>query len=1274
MKTKLLLIVLLMVAGILNAQDTIRTLVITEYRGDDSRQNFVEISNVGTTTLNLANFQIGTVSPWSTPIERGNLRKAWNLIGNTPWPFTVVLRLPEKNLAPGKSFTIGPLYDWNPEAFNRGDPRGIRVMNKKEWWTLADIQAHFPENPKQPDPTDSANIWHRLIDQWGGAYGIYLAQYLSPTDSVVIDLVNVYEWDADGTRDESPHDVAGVTHATRTATLIRKFSVKKGNLDFLKAAGLDYTDSEWIPIPHLTGGWEPHRSLFWTAGNHGDYNLDEATLTSNTVDINWTNHVLTVPWGVRRDDSLMYQFNRKPGLAWHFDYAPSSVDSAFYSLRTGDAMTIYACGNDVDIIKFDIVVSPPTAGENRVVPKKMGNLHGYFSLGPPSWVVTDKVPGMDTIQEIPFGIRSDTLLKYLEKAPEANWEFEWVDGNVRTDLQTGDILKVTAKNASVKRYYIKPNKIQKSHNANLASITWPDIPEFYKGLYGWVGDTIPTFATSKTEYILQVPLDVTGIPALVGKTQNINAQLEVDRAKNLTGSNADKTVTFTVTAQDDTTIMVYKVQLEKEKDLSNIQPWVGKPFISQFVWMNDFRNTFLEVVNPGTEPLDLSNYMIVSGYAANPADAIRQAAGTGDFAERYRKYIPGYKWVPEADWATKPGIAQPDVNIDPIVQAGDVFVLAQIYWDSPDGSAPTFIKPQVDLDLANNPWDEPLAQWSSLEMWFGKVYLFEILNDSVKTGKKPATDPNDFELLDCFADNAGQWNVGGIPAGQTFGYTRKPEVYLGNPVIGGSFGTTEENSEWVMLNEARLQAKGYPWPNWRAYTCEGIGSHFMKAYTGYMSIVGSNAYKVSEGYTNAETIRGIVTGTTVSDFLAALSKVDEGQTLTVKRAGVAVLSTSALVNGDVLEVVSADAVNTTKYTLEVTAGGLPDNAVLTSTQYTIAITGATGTISGFDYSVPLRTIVENVVVPDGATFNVIDGNNAYVPLMILNYDTILVAVRVNSNTYFEVIAENGTTKIVYQLIPNMMNSGAFVTSNVFTVNHSASLISDVPDGAGVYGFMKYIIPAPGATVKLIDKLGYERTMGNIYVDDRILVTSEDGLTTKIYYLKVLREISNYLAYVLSDIYAVDQIGYTITGDFSVATTVSSFLANLIPAEGATMKVTNAAGVQQTGNMAVGNLLVVSAGDGITTVTYSLEVGTSVRNINAGSINVYPNPSNGMIYVSGLETGHRVAVTNMLGQRLIDREVKQNIEMFNLEGQSGGVYFITVNNGNQVVGRYKLILQ
>lgn len=1269
MRTRLLFFVLLMVTGLLNAQDTIRTLVISEVRLDDARESYIEIANVGTTTLNLKDFQIGNVTPWNTPKEAGNLVKGWNVDAGASY------RLPDKELAPGETFVIASLYDWNPRAWAKDPTKGTRVMNKKEFWTLADIQAHFTESPVA-DATDSVNVWWNLLDTWGGRDCYYIAYYLSPTDSVVTDIFNGFEYDTDGTRHESALDVAGFTNATSQATLVRKYSVKKGNLDFLSAAGQDLEESEWMPIPHQFGGWEQFRALYWTVKNHGDYNLDETTLTSSTVDIDWDNETLTVPWGVRRDDSLIFQFDKHPGLAWHHSYVNNKEDSMYFSLRTGDIFTIYACGNDLDKIDFEVIVSPPTADANIVVPKKFADEDGYYSGWPPTWVVTDKNPVMDTIMEIPFGIRVDTLLKYLEKAPNASWEIEWVDGNVRTDIMKGDILKVTAESGAVKRYYIKPDKYQKSHDAYISMITWPDIPEDYKGLYGWVGDTIPSFVYTKTSYKVQVPYDVQGIPALVAQTRDINSKLEVSRATNLAGSEADRTVSFSCTAEDDTSILVYNILLEKEKDFANIQPWQGEPFISQYVFRSDYANPFVEVVNPGTEPLDMSNYMLVFGYNGTTADAITSNSGTGNWAYRYRKYIPGYKWQSQAEWETQPRIAVQDIAVNPLVQPGDVFVVAEVRsGETAAGYPPATVIAGIDIDFAHNPWDEAIGDWTSLQDWWGaKIFLFKILNDSVKLGTKPATDPNDFEVIDVLGNSGDRWIVGGIPMDQCFAYSRKPEVYKGNPEIGASFGTTEDDSEWIMVNEARLQAAGYPWPAWRYLVADGIGAHFMKDVTVYKSTVTSSLYKVSEGYTTEELIKGVVEGTTVEEFYAGINKADEGQTFKVMRGATEVAATAELEDGDVLEVLSADGNNTTMYELDVTAGGLSNDAVLVSDDYTIDVTGSTGTVSGFDYTVTLREVFDGVTVPEGASINVINGDDAYVPFVMLNFDTTQVDVLVSADVYFEVIAENGTSKILYQLMPEMMNNGAFVTSSVFDIDQELSLINFVPEGTAVYGLMKYLVPAPGATVILVDKLGYERTTGEVYQDDRIVVTSEDGETTKIYYLQVLDERAAYLAYVVSEVYNVDQLELNITGNFSVLTSITSFLGNLTASPDATLAVTNAAGAVQSGNLEVGDLLVVTAGDGVTTATYTLEVGTSIGKTNLNSISVYPNPSAGLIYVSGLETGNTVCVTNMVGQRIIDREVRQSKETFNLEGNPAGLYFITVKNGKEIVGHYKMVLQ
>ncbi len=178
------------------------------------------------------------------------------------------------------------------------------------------------------------------------------------------------------------------------------------------------------------------------------------------------------------------------------------------------------------------------------------------------YMVSDNKSVMDTIQAanyrgITFASRVDTLFKYLEKAPAATWEIVWVDGNARTDLKTGDKLKVTAENGDVKEYFIKVDQYRPSHNAYLSSITWPDIPEDYKGIFGWLGDTIPNFVPTKFEYKVQVPIDVPGIPALVGKNENANGKLAVNRALSLEGAIPDRTVTINTTAEDDTTVLTY---------------------------------------------------------------------------------------------------------------------------------------------------------------------------------------------------------------------------------------------------------------------------------------------------------------------------------------------------------------------------------------------------------------------------------------------------------------------------------------------------------------------------------------------------------------------------------------------------------------------------------------------------------------------------------------------------------------------------------------------
>jgi hypothetical protein len=843
---------------------------------------------------------------------------------------------------------------------------------------------------------------------------------------------------------------------------------------------------------------------------------------------------------------------------------------------------------------------------------------------------------------------------------------------------------VTAENGNVKRYYLKPDPFQKSHDAYLSAITWPDIPDFYRGIYGWIGDTIPGFTHNKYDYKVQIPWDVDGIPALVARSRDVNAKVEVlQKVGSLRGDEAARTLKFQVTAEDDTSMNQYTILLEKEKDLSNIQPWQGEPFISELIFWDQWSNGFVEICNPGTIPLDMSNYMFFFWWATTPEGAITglNNATNADWKQRYVKYIPGYKWQTEEEWMIQPRIAIPDINVNSIVQPGDVFALGDVRASGTSGY-PWYASENCDIEFMHNPWGEDPAtiNETAARQWTGaNFYLFKILNDSVKNGLKPATDPSDFQLIDRFGNDAGSsWVIGGVEAQMLSAFIRKPDFYKGKTGSAESFGTDPESSEWIIHDDKYFTTQGVGWPDNMLFATINLGTHFMYNVTEFSSTVGSNQYLISNGYTLEETIKGVSAGSTVDQFLAYIIKAEDAQKLVVTRNDGAdtLTATDVLQHNDVLAVTSANGDNETHYFIDMVTV-LSNNAVLTSAAYTVNVDGSTGTISGFTYATSLKDIYNGVELPSGATMIIVNSAGQYVPFQNLAFnDTAYNEVMVSRDIYFEVIAEDGVTKITYQLMPDMIENGAFVTSNVFVVDQGASVIDLIPRDITVFGMVKYLIPAPGATVKVVDKLGFERVIGDLAFDDQVVVTSEDGLHTKIYSLQVLPLKASNLAYVTSDVYTIVQSTRKISGEIvDQVTTVEEFVANLYPAPGSTIQVrskTNA--LITTGLMAAGYKIWVVSEDTKVTRIYTITFTTAVPSMNAGKLNVYPNPTSDKFFISGLATGNRIMVNNMLGQLVIEKKATRTTEEISLAGQRSGLYLITVTDGKSAIGHYKVILK
>lgn len=164
-----------------------------------------------------------------------------------------------------------------------------------------------------------------------------------------------------------------------------------------------------------------------------------------------------------------------------------------------------------------------------------------------------------------------------------------------------------------------------------------------------------------------------------------------------------------------------------------------------------------------------------------------------------------------------------------------------------------------------------------------------------------------------------------------------------------------------------------------------------------------------------------------------------------------------------------------------------------------------------------------------------------------------------------------------------------------------------------------------------------------------------------------------VVFLLSEVYSVDQIDNVISGaDINDQTTVVAFIANLSASEGASFAVTNATGTPKTsGTLVNGDKVVVTALDG-TVRTYVIEVIVSTNNRLENNINVFPNPSDGSYTISGLKAGNRIQVFNIVGTLVLDKYAAGDNEPVNIQKQRSGVYFITVSDNANVVGRYKVV--
>jgi hypothetical protein len=360
--------------------------------------------------------------------------------------------------------------------------------------------------------------------------------------------------------------------------------------------------------------------------------------------------------------------------------------------------------------------------------------------------------------------------------------------------------------------------------------------------------------------------------------------------------------------------------------------------------------------------------------------------------------------------------------------------------------------------------------------------------DSILDGIKDVRDPSAYELID-------RWEIVGDSvagrdgvAGMNWSFYRKPSVIKGSMERMGGANETAESSEWIIH-----KTTDFDWNNDLAVA--NLGIHSMDPVTSYLSTVTSVKLDVTPGYRGDNlSITGNIADYTPTSIAMVLDKGDESQTWAFMRGGTELGADASLADADVLEVTSGDGENTTMYKL--VNAPLDDNTSLTATDGSgLTITG--DMISGVTSGTTLKDVLANLQAGDKAIVNVLDANGALQPLTVMGVDSMYTDVLASDRVFIEVIAENND-KMTYSFDLGLTSSDAVLYSNVLDIDQDMKFVMEFPMNLTSPGFLAIVFANEGASVKIMDKGGFERTTGFMSIDDRIVVTAADGVTQVIY--------------------------------------------------------------------------------------------------------------------------------------------------------------------------------
>jgi hypothetical protein len=319
-------------------------------------------------------------------------------------------------------------------------------------------------------------------------------------------------------------------------------------------------------------------------------------------------------------------------------------------------------------------------------------------------------------------------------------------------------------------------------------------------------------------------------------------------------------------------------------------------------------------------------------------------------------------------------------------------------------------------------------------------------------------------------------------------FYRKPSVTKGNLNRMGGGNETAESSEWIIH-----KTSDFDWNNDNAVA--NIGIHVMNPVTNYLSTVTSMKLIVTPGYKGDNlSITGNIADYTPNTIAMVLDKADESQTFAFMRGDTELTADQSLADADVLVVTSGDGKSITNYKL--INSPLDSNTSLTPNAGSgLTITG--DKISGVTAGMKLRDAMANLGVSSKSIVNILDANGALQPLKMHSIDSMIYDVLVSDKLTVQVVAENNDMA-TYSFDFGFASNEAVLLSNIIQIDQDKKFIMEFPENLTAPGLLEMVFTNEGATVSIMDKGGFEREMGFVSIDDRIVVTAADGVTNVIY--------------------------------------------------------------------------------------------------------------------------------------------------------------------------------